>query len=129
MEQQQLLYSQSTRVTRCTSNKLVLDLAKQDMGPVGTDLPSPILQVEGETGEETAKYSFDRSYHEEDIMYTLREIFPPSEVKLTLESKVRIKTLDACHICTVIPTGRKILWPEMSQGPATVIKNGRAILK
>ena len=114
-EQQQMLDSQAAGLTSSssTSNQLVLELAKQDIRPVGTGLPSPILQVDGEMEEETTEYSFESSYHEEDILYTLREIFPPSEVKLTLESRVRMKPLDACHICTVmvkpIATDRKLL--------------------
>jgi hypothetical protein len=129
MEQQLMLDSQAAEVPSSTSNKLVLELAKQETRPVGTGLPSPILQVDGETGEETARYLFEISYHEDDIMYTLRDIFPPSEVKLSLESRVRIKPLDACHLCTVIATGRKLSWPKMSQVQATVIENVRAILK
>jgi hypothetical protein len=132
-EQQQMLDSQAAGATSSsnTSNKLVLELAMHDIRPVGTGLPSPILQVDGEIEEETSKYSFESSYHEEDILYTLREIFPPSEVKLTLESRERIKPLDACHICTVvikpIATDRKLLWPEMSFVQAQVIENLRII--
>ena len=131
MEQQQMLDSQAAGVTSSssTSNKLVLELAKQDIRPVGTGLPSPILQVDGEKEEETTKYSFESSYHEEDM----REIFPPSEVKLTLESRVRMKPLDACHFCTLvvkpIATDRKLLWPEMRCVQAQVIENVRTILK
>ena len=135
MEQQQMLDSQAAGVTSSssTSNKLVLELAKQDIRPVGTGLPSPILQVDGEIEEETTKYSFESLYHEEDILYTLREIFAPSEVKLTLETRVRMKPLDACYICTVmvtpISTDWNLLWPEMSCVQAQVIENVRTILK
>ena len=134
MEQKKVLDNKAAGVTSsCTSNKLVLDLAKQDSKAVGTGLPSPILQVDGESEEEPAKYSFQSSYHEEDVMYTLREIFPPSEVKLTLESRERRNPLDACHICTVmvkpIATDRKLLWPEMNQVQSQVIENVRTILK
>jgi hypothetical protein len=91
-EHQQMLDSQAAGLTSSsstssssTSNQLVLELAKQDIRLVGTGLPSPNLQVDGEMEEETTEYSFESSYHEEDILYTLREISPPSEVKLTLE--------------------------------------------
>ena len=42
-EQQQMLDSQAAGLTSSTSNQLVLELAKQDIRPVGTGLPSPIL--------------------------------------------------------------------------------------
>ena len=38
-------------------------------------------------------------FAEEVILYTLDEIFPRTEVKYTLESRVRVEPLSAHHLC------------------------------
>ena len=67
-----------------TTNRLVLDLAKKKDTSVGTGPPSPILQVDGEIDDDVIKFSFESLYHEDDVMYTLEDIFLESEVDLTL---------------------------------------------
>jgi hypothetical protein len=47
--------------------------------------------------QEKAKYSFVSMYVEEDIMYTIEEIFPRTETKFTLESRERIAQLSTDH--------------------------------
>ena len=64
----------------------VLELSKKE-DIVATGLPSHILQVDGETEEDEAKFFFESSYHEDDVMDTLEDIFLESEVDLTLEFK------------------------------------------
>jgi hypothetical protein len=82
-EDQQILDSQAAAITSSNSNGLVLELAKKEDKPVtGTGLISPILQVDGEIEEEMAKYSFESSYHDDDIMELLEEIFLAPEVIL-----------------------------------------------
>ena len=52
--------------------------------PVATGSLSHNLQLDGEVMVDKAKYSFERMYAEQDIIYTLDEIFPRAEVKCTL---------------------------------------------
>ena len=49
----------------------------EPLGMLGTGILSPIPKVDGEMGEENlAKYSFKSMYTEEDILYTIGDIFP-----------------------------------------------------
>ena len=91
-EDQQILGSQAAGITssNCNSNRLVLELAKKEDRPAtgtGLSVSSPILQVDGEIEEEITKYSFESSYHDDDIMEALEEIFLATEVNLTVESR------------------------------------------
>ena len=70
---------QKTGSTPAAGCKLILDLAKEGQ----------VLQVDGEVAEEDQpKYSFVSMYAEEDILYSIDEIFPRSEVFCTLKSRV-----------------------------------------
>ena len=100
--------------------------------PVGTGLLSPILQVDGEAMEEDqAKYYFGSMYAEEDILYTLDEIFPRSEMIFTLESRVRVEPLSAQHLCIVkvrrLAKGRSLSWPDMSASQAVIFEEIKKI--
>ena len=95
----------------------MLELANEEVRPhVGTDLHSPILQVDGvlDTKDFTVTYQFTSSYGEEDILYSLEELFP---VKSTvLLSRVRVTPLRAEHLCTVTwkgTAGQRLAWPVM----------------
>ena len=61
---------------------------------------SPILQVDGSIEDNhTAHFSFTSNYAEEDIKYTLDEIFP--DKNCSLESYGPCKPRSAEHFCTV----------------------------
>ena len=76
------LNKQQTGSQTAAGHKLVLNLASEgQVMPVATGSLSPILQLDGEVAVEKAKYSFESMYAEEDIIYTLDEIFPRAEVK------------------------------------------------
>ena len=82
----------------------------------GTGLLSPIVQLDGEVVEEDQfKYSFVSMYAEEDILYTLDEMFPRTEVIFTLESRVRVEPLSAYHFCIlkvkVVAKSSSLSWP------------------
>ena len=123
------LKKQPTGNQAAASNKLILDLAMEDqVKPVGTGILSPILQVDGEAVEEEdqVKYSFTSMYAEEDILYTLDEIFPRREVICSLESRVRVEPLSAHHLCILtvkaITKGRCLSWPEVKADQAVVFE-------
>ena len=100
--------------------------------PVGKEVLSPMLQVDGEVMEEDqVKYSFVSMYAEEDILYTLEEIFPRTEVIFTLESRVRVEPLSAHHFCVLkvkaLERGRKLSWPEVTAEQAVVFEEIKKI--
>ena len=103
---------------------------------MATGLPSPIMQVDGETEECVAKFSFESSYHEDDVMYTLEDIFLEPEVDLTLESRMKVGPgRSACEVFVIFltakPTSRKrnLSWPKMAQDQAVVFDNIKRIFK
>ena len=99
------------------AGRLVLELANEEVRPhVGTDLHSPILQVDGvlDTKDSTVTYQFTSSYGEEDILYSLEELFPGKSTVLL--SRVRVTPLRAEHLCTVtwkVTAGQRLAWPVM----------------
>ena len=123
--------NQAAGATSNTNNRLVLDLAKGESRPVGAGPMSPILQLDGEAEEDRAKYSFVSMYAEEDIMYTLGEIFPKTEVRCTLESRERVAPKSAHHLCILdieaITSGRSQVWPDMTADQAVVFEEVKKI--
>ena len=65
-------------------------------------------------------------YAEEDILYTLEEIFPRREVICSLESRIRVEQLSAHHLCILtvkaIANGRSLSWPEVKADQAVVFE-------
>ena len=98
---------------------LIIDLEKVNgrLVGVGADMVSPIPQMDGEAEMNESKdtlYQFISHYGEEDILYTLEELFPLKNFSLL--SRVRLRTLDADHECTVAlaaTAGQSCIWPEM----------------
>ena len=97
---QQEIGSQSPAVAEATSTKLIIELDKEMKQGVETPLHSPILQVDGPIEEENMKYTFKSEYAEEDLIYTIEEIFP--EKNANLESIVQCRPKSAECLCTVI---------------------------
>ena len=86
-------------------------------------LPSPIPQLDGESSLDDQTYSFKSDYGQEDIDYTLSEIFPENET--ILASRIRITPKGADHFCTVVVKGLRMgdgFWPMMSPEDAKVIR-------
>ena len=89
---------------------------------VDTGPDSPILQVDGldTTLVDEVSYSFKSEYGEEDIRFSLEEIFPPFMAQL--DSRVRLGRLSADHLCKVSlrrpfgDTKVNLSWPEMPMG-------------
>ena len=97
-------------------NRLVLELIKVKDGPVGTSIPSPILQLDGSVDVGKLKYTFVSNYHEDDILFTLDEIFP--EKSVILESQVQCRPRSADYLYTLVvkvASGQKAALPKVGQ--------------
>ena len=121
---QQEIGSQSPAVAEATSTKLIIELDKEMKQGVETPLHSPILQVDGPIEEENMKYTFKNEYAEEDLIYTIEEIFP--EKNANLESMVQCRPRSAECVCTVVvklASGQESAWPAMNTLQAQVIQD------
>ena len=106
---------------------LLLQVGPQEE-PVDTGLDSPaITHVDGIVEDDRTQYSFESSYHVDDVMDTLKELFDPKQVTVTLESRVQTALRSAqvlFVIClTVPPTSRrrKLHWPRMQEDHFKII--------
>ena len=121
---QQEIGSQSPAVAEATSTKLIIELDKEMKQGVETPLHSPILQVDGPIEEENMKYTFKSEYAEEDLIYTIEEIFP--EKNANLESMVQCRPRSAECVCTVVvklASGQESAWPAMNTLQTQVIQD------
>ena len=103
------------------SNQLIIEL---DTKRVGTSLPSPMVQLDGPMEEGKVKYTFLSDYAEEDIKYTLEEIFPKKNALLI--SMVQCRPRSAECLCTVevkIDSGQEFFWPEMDSIQVQVVQD------
>ena len=108
--------------TSNTTSRLVCDLGQRVNDPVETGLISPLPQLDGEDVVEHLTFSFKSDYGQEDIEYTLNDILPKST---NLVSRVRIRPLDADHLCTVVletVKGQNFSWPNMKPDDAEIIR-------
>ena len=115
--------SQAAGDSSSTKNRLVLQLGNVvEDRPLDAGLHSPILQVDGE-GENSDEvyFAFKSEYGEEDVIYSLGEMFPPDVVtSTTLVSRVRLGKLweTADHQCKVkvkyASDKKNFSWPAMS---------------
>jgi hypothetical protein len=126
------LYGIVTVTAKETVNKmLILDLANGKDRSVGQGIISPIPQVDGEMKENEAKeviYEFVSNFGEEDIIYTLEELFPVKNAILL--SRVQLRPRSADHQCTValsLTAGQKCVWPVMIGIQADVCKEVRRV--
>ena len=70
--------------SRSSSSKLVVHVRKEEKSAVETGPHSPILQVDGQvnTLSDEVSYTFKSEYGEEDIRFSLEELFPPFVAQL-----------------------------------------------
>ena len=75
--------------------------------------------------EECLTYTFVSDFHQEDVDYTLKEIFP--NIGTTILSNVKIgDRFSADHLFTVIfelQDDQKFSWPQMTPDQAVVFKD------
>ena len=116
--------------------KLVIQLDKEENEPVEKALQSPILQVDGAMGSlkqhvthgDTEVYSFVSKFGEEDILWTLQELFTSSGASLL--SRVRVRPMKAEHLCTVsVKVSAGQTWPDMRKDQEEVLQDLKRILK
>ena len=115
------------------TSQLVLNLAREGVTPVETGPSSPIPQVDGE-GEKVRDgdvvFTFDSEYGEEDVTYTLEQVF--QGVQVTLRSRTRVQPMKANHLCVVaikvVPEEKETFaWPKMKAYDAEVFSNLKRI--
>ena len=66
--------------------------------------PDTIAQLDGAFDipeEEVLRFSFERTYHDDDIKELLSEIFQQAKVNFTLESRVKVATRSANEVYTI----------------------------
>ena len=90
-----------------------------------------IIQLDGavdtdcDMSEECLTYTFVSDFHQEDVDYTLKEIFP--NIGTTILSNVKIgDRFSADHLFSVIfelQNDQKFSWPEMTPDQAVVFKD------
>ena len=79
-----------------------------------------ILQVDGGDGEQLKEedhFSFLSEYGEEDILFSLEEVFPPEKIA-TMMSRVRVAPSSADHLCNVTlrpVQGKKTTWSVLEE--------------
>ena len=111
------------------SKKLVLALEKSEGRTDETGNPSPIPQMDGAAAEQVAVYEFKSDYGEEDIEYSLQEIFQDSA---TLVSRVALRPRSAEHLCTVeikLGDSENFSWPNMRKDQKEVFSDLQKIVK
>ena len=111
------------------SKKLVLTLEKSEGRTDETGNPSPIPQIDGAAAEQVAVYEFKSDYGEEDIEYSLLEIFQDSA---TLVSRVALRPRSAEHLCTVeikLGDSENFSWPNMRKDQKEVFSDLQKIVK
>ena len=104
--------------------KLLLDLSKRETEVFEkNNETSPIPQLDGEPSKDDSemKYEFTSSYAEEDIVYTLEEIFPDTKVKLETLSQCQPRSAEYWYTVVVkVKLGQKLHWPDMMTDQAEV---------
>ena len=105
---------QTAGATSSSANKLVMDLDKVEDRSVGAIL-SPIPQVDGWIEEKDhKKFEFVGNYAEEDIQFTLEDIFPETSVYLKSLKQCKPPSGDYLYNVTVkLSPGQREYWPEM----------------
>jgi hypothetical protein len=111
-----------------TTNRLIMELDKKETVPVDTGPPSPIIQLDGEVGEDVIKYFFESTYHEDDINELLSEIFIKSEINFDLESRVKVAPLSNREVFVIRlkpsdASKKNLTWPDMEKDQAEVFEN------
>ena len=114
--------------TNSTTNRMIIELDKEKDGQdraMGVDLTSPIPQVDG-TGQtsDLVQYKFVSDYHQDDIDYTLEELFPSGGA--TLVSCVAPRPKESADQHCIVAVRRRdcqdTVWPEMNEDQKQVFR-------
>ena len=134
LESQQTLDTTEAGIASSNANILVLEMPMPKKEVVvdagtGTSLSSPIAQLDGgfDSDDLLDRFSFESTYHEDDINELLSEIFLESEVNFNLESRVKVapRSANEVYVIALKPTATtmKISWPDMKDEQADVFQN------
>ena len=120
--------TESCKAAGDTSNKLVIELDKVEDGPVEKSLGEilcPIPQVDGQNDkEEIMKFEFISNYADEDIQYTLEELFLETSFHLQSVKQCAPRSADYLFNVTVnLSPGQRNSWPNMQPDQAEVFKH------
>ena len=75
------------------------------------------------------KFEFVSNYAEEDIQFTLEEIFPETSVNLKSIKQCKPRSADYLYNDKVkLSPGKRDYWPEMQTDPAIVFKNLKKVM-
>ena len=108
--------SENEVAEEASTNKLVIELPKEQDMPVD-NIPQVDGQEEGVQGEDKVTYTFVSDFGEEDILYSLSELFPDTDnLETKLVSRIQVRPRSAHHMCTVTvkQVGGRISWPKMA---------------
>ena len=89
----------------------------------GGEYVKSILQVYGPIDEENVKDTLKSEYAEEDLIYTLEDIFP--EKNTNLEAMVQCRPRSPECLCTVVvklASGQESAWPATNTLQTQVIQ-------
>ena len=110
------------------SSKLLLELPGK---LPETGVLSPIPQVDGggkEPAVDKVNFTFISDYHEDDILYTLEEIFLENSVKLEPLKQCQPRSADYLYSVTVkLSSSQDSTWPDMNSDQAQVFKDLKKI--
>ena len=101
------LNRQAVGDTSCKSNKLVLELPSVKDKSVGTSLPSPMLKVDGDKWRKVKGSTSSSVVAEDDIAYTLDEIFQQEVLNLSLCNSVLPEVQTTSTVVANLVPGQK----------------------
>ena len=100
-----------------------------------TVTPDTIAQLDGALDipeEEVLRFSFESTYHDDDIKELLSEIFQQAKVNFTLESRVKVAPRSANEVYTIALKAHgskmKVSWPEMKGEQSDVFQNVKRLM-
>ena len=121
---QQDIGSQVPADVEATSKQLIIELDTKRDQVLGTSLPSPMVQFDGPMEEGKVKYTFLSDYAEEDIKYTLDEIFPKKNAFLNYMVQCRPQSAEClCTVEVMTDSGQEFFWPAMDTIQALVVQD------
>ena len=129
MDEQQTSDSLAAGATcRAATNKLIMELDKKEKVPVGTGPPSPIVRLDWVVKEDVVNFSFESTYHLNDINELMSELFIESEINFALESRVKVAPLSnrEIYVIRLKPTAalkKNLKWPDIEKDQADVFLN------
>ena len=123
------MQAESSLAAETLTSKLVIQLDKteerQDRSD-GADQTNPIPQVDGEgkNADDIVLYTFISDYHQDDIGYTLEELFPPGTASIVkcVAPRPRESADQHCVVEIRKTAGQDGVWPDMKEDQRVVFR-------